>query len=148
MPTAQSYSCGTSTVPLIGRTIGELLDLITARLPKNDAVISVFENKRLTYYEFLTEVNYCARAFLAIGVQKGDRVGMWSTNCLNWIIVQFATAKIGAILVNINPAYRMNELEYSLQQSQCNYLVAGTEFKENKYSQMLFNLVALLPNEL
>ena len=94
MPT--SYSHGVATEPLIGMTIGDMLDLVAARHGANEAVVSVFENKRLTYAALLDEVNRCARSLLAIGIQKGDRVGVWSTNCVDWIVVQFATAKIGA----------------------------------------------------
>src|SRR5438093_253770 len=100
-----SYEHGTSNVPLIGQTIGDLLDEVAARFPANDALISVFENRRFTYAEFLKEVNLVARALLALGVGKGERVGVWSTNCIAWVLAQFATAKIGAILVTLNPAY-------------------------------------------
>src|SRR6185436_17694323 len=113
-----SYTHGVSTVPLIGKTIGDTLDEIVAKHGANEAVVSVFEDKRLTYSAFLDEVNRCARALMATGIQKGDRVGVWSTNCVAWLLAQFATAKIGAIQVNINPAYRCHELEYALQQSE------------------------------
>src|SRR2546427_9957482 len=107
-----SYTHGVSAVPLIGQTIGDMLDDIAAKHGSNEAVVSVFENKRLTYSSFLDEVNRCARALMAMGFQKGDRVGVWSTNCVAWIVSQFATAKIGAMQANINPDYRLPELEY------------------------------------
>src|SRR5690349_7342943 len=132
-----SYTHGVSTVPLIGRTIGDLLDDIAAQHGQNEAVVSVFENKRLTYSAFLDETNRCARALMAIGIQKGDRVGVWSTNCIAWLVAQFATAKIGAIQVNINPAYRRHELEFALQQSECNALISGEGFKDADYAKML-----------
>jgi fatty-acyl-CoA synthase len=132
-----SYAHGIATKPLIGKTIGKLLDEVAAEFSKHEALVSVFEKTRFTYGEFLDEVSRCARALMALGVQKGDRVGIWATNCTAWTIVQFATAKIGAILVNINPAYRLHELEYALKQSECNYLIHGEGFKDADYAQML-----------
>src|ERR1051326_3112428 len=134
---ALSYAHGVSTKPLIGSTIGDLLDQIAAEFATNEALVSVFENKRCTYAQFLDEVNRCACALLALGIQTGDRVGVWSTNCAAWVVIQFATAKIGAVLVNINPAYRTHELEYALKQSECNYLFHGEGFKDASYAQML-----------
>jgi fatty-acyl-CoA synthase len=136
-----SYTHGVSTVPLIGETIGDLLDRIAAQYADNEALVSVFENLRFTYAQFLDEVNRTGRALLALGVQTGDRVGCWSTNCAAWTVIQFATAKIGAILVNINPAYRLHELEYALKQSQCNVLISGECFKDANYAQMLSELI-------
>ncbi len=136
-----SYAHGVSNVPLIGTTIGDWLDRVAGEYAGNEALVSVFENKRFTYAQFLEEVNRCARALLALGVQKGDRVGCWSTNCAAWVITQFATAKIGAVLVNINPAYRLHELEYALQQSQCNVLISGECFKDADYAGMLTQLM-------
>ncbi len=136
-----SYTHGVSTVPLIGQTIGDQLDEIAAKHGSNEAVVSVFENQRLTYSALLDEVNRCARALMATGIQKGDRVGVWSTNCVAWIVAQFATAKIGAIQVNINPAYRLHELDYALQQSECNALICGEGFKDADYARMLHELI-------
>src|SRR5689334_19107056 len=115
-----SYAHGTSEVPLIGQTIGALLDQTAAQFPGNDALVSVFENRRFVYSELVEEVNKVACGLLALGLNKGDRVGIWSTNCAAWVLAQFATAKIGAILVTINPAYRSYELEFALRQSECN----------------------------
>src|SRR2546422_10735745 len=132
-----SYSHGISTRPLIGKTLGDLLDEVAAEFATNEALVSIFDNQRFTYTAFRDEVNRCARSLMAIGVQKGDRVGIWSTNCAAWVLVQFATAKIGAILVNINPAYRRHELEFALNQSECRYLFHGEGFKDANYAEML-----------
>src|SRR5204862_3481776 len=96
---------------------------------------------RFTYSEFLDEVNKVRRGLLALGLQKGDRVGIWSTNCAAWVLAQFATAKIGAILVTINPAYRSYELEFALRQSECNMLVSGEGFKDEDYARILRELI-------
>ena len=111
-----SYAHGTSDVPLIGQTIGDLLDQTATKFPVNDALVSLFENRRFSYLELVKEVNLIARALIALGVKKGDRVGIWSTNCIAWVFAQFATAKVGAILVTINPAYRAYELEFALRE--------------------------------
>src|SRR5881628_1296347 len=136
-----SYAHGVSTRPLIGKTLGELLDEMAAEFAANEALVSVFDNQRFTYAAFRDEVNRCARALMAIGVQKGDRVGIWSTNCVAWVLVQFATARIGAILVNINPAYRLHELEFALKQSECDVLLIGEGFKDADYAAMLRQLI-------
>ncbi|WP_299183452.1 AMP-binding protein [uncultured Neptuniibacter sp.] len=135
-----SYTSGPSTTPLIGMTIGDKFDEIANRYPDNDALIVRHQNLRYTYAELQQKVNEAARAFLAIGVKRGDRVGMWSPNCAEWTITQFATAKVGAILVNINPAYRLHELEYAMNQSEAKFLVTAGNFKSSNYTQMLFDL--------
>jgi len=106
-----SYAHGTSSVPLIGQTIGDLLDDVAARFPTNDSLVSVFENRRFTYAEFLEEVTRVARALMGLGVGKGRARGHLVTNCVEWVLAQFATAKIGAVLVTLNPAYRLYELD-------------------------------------
>ena len=136
-----SYAHGIANAPLIGKTIGDWLDEIAARFPENEALVSVFENQRFTYAAFLDEVNRCARSLMALSVQNGDRVGIWSTNCVAWVLAQFATAKIGAVLVNINPAYRLHELKFALQQSECNELISGAGFKDADYLAMLHQLI-------
>src|SRR6266536_1534563 len=136
-----SYAHGVSTRPLLGMTLGGLLDAVAQEFAGQEALVSVFENRRLTYAVFREEVNSCARALLALGVQKGERVGIWSTNCLAWVLVQFAPAKTGAVLVNINPAYRLHELEFALRQSECNVLISGQGFKDADYAAMLHQLV-------
>ncbi|MEH6652204.1 MAG: AMP-binding protein [Motiliproteus sp.] len=136
-----SYTSATSSTPLLGETIGDMFDRIVSEYPNNDALVSVHQGIRWSYRELQQQVETCARALMAIGVGKGDRVGIWSPNNAEWCITQFATAKIGAILVNINPAYRLTELEYSLNQSGCSYLIAADSFKSSNYTQMLNQLV-------
>ena len=135
-----SYLSGTSDKPLFGITIGDMFDDIAARFGENDALVSVHQNKRFTYHQLKEIVDSCAKAFLTLGVQKGERVGIWSPNCYEWAVVQFATAKIGAILVNINPSYRLHELEYALNQSGCSVLVTADVFKTSNFTDMLFTL--------
>ena len=144
--TRSSYAHGASTTPLIGKTVGALLDEITAEFGANAALVSVHEQRRLTYAEFGGEVERCARALMAMGVAKGDRVGIWSTNCVAWVIVQFATAKAGAILVNINPACRLSELEFALNQSETHWLIIGEGFKDACYAEMVAKLRGRLPH--
>jgi fatty-acyl-CoA synthase len=143
---ALSYAYGASATPLIGRTIGSLLEDAASEFGANEALVSVFENRRLTYDELREEVNRCARALMAAGIGKGERVGIWSTNCVAWVVVQFATAAMGAILVNINPAYRLAELEFALNQSQSNCLIIGEGFKEVRYADVLAKLGGRLPH--
>lgn len=140
MSNIPSYTSGPSTKPLIGMTIGDKFDEIATTYPDNDALIVRHQGIRLTYAELKQRVDEAARAFLAIGVKRGDRVGMWSPNCAQWTITQFATAKVGAILVNVNPAYRLHELEYSMNQSETKFLVTADSFKSSNYTQMLFDL--------
>src|SRR5437879_9644221 len=136
-----SYAHGVSDVPLIGQTLGDFLAEAIARHATNEALVSVFENQRFTYQEFGAEVDRLARAFLALEIEKGQRVGIWSTNCAAWVLAQFATAKIGAVLVTINPAYRLYELEFALRQSECNVLISGEGFKDEDYAKMLRELI-------
>jgi fatty-acyl-CoA synthase len=135
-----SYLSGTSTKPLLGITIGDMLDEIAARYPENDALIVHHQDIRFTYNQFKKVVDNCAKAFLTLGIEKGDRVGVWSPNRYEWTVTQFATAKIGAILVNINPSYRLHELEYALNQSGCSTLVIADKFKLSNFTEMLFAL--------
>ncbi len=135
-----SYTCGISDKPLLGITIGDLLDQTAAKYPNNEALVVKHQNIRYTYRQFQQKINECARAFLAIGIKKGDRVGVWAPNCAEWTIVQFATSKIGAIQVNINPSYRVHELEYALNQSGCVCIVTATQFKTSNYTEMLYEL--------
>ena len=133
-----SYTCGTSEVPLLGMTIGEMLDGIAAKYPETDAVVSVHQNIRWTYREFLDRVNQVARGLMGLGVEKGGRVGIWGMNHAEWVVVQFATAKIGAIMVNINPAYRTYELEYVLKQAEIQTLLIQGRFKTSDYVGMFY----------
>jgi len=128
-----SYFHGTGNLPLLGCCIGEALNNTAARYPENPALIVRHQNIRYTYREFLREVDLAASGLMKLGIQKGDRVGIWATNCAEWVITQFATAKIGAILVNINPANRSFELEYVLRQSDCQTLLLIRGFRDCDY---------------
>src|SRR5260221_6979308 len=136
-----SYAHGVAAKPLIGKTIGDFLDEAAAEFAGNEALVSTFENQRFTYAAFRGEVNRVARSLIALGMEKGERVGIWSTNCAAWVLAQFATAKIGAVLVTINPAYRLHELEFALRQSECNVLIRGEAFKEADYGEMLRTVI-------
>src|SRR5215469_5360209 len=138
--TRLSYACGAATVPLLGKCIGEVLNDTAAACPDNDALIVRHQQKRYSYAAFCGEVDRVARALLALGIQKGDRVGLWATNCAEWVLTQFATARIGAILVNINPANRAVELEYALRQSQCETLLLIQGFRDVDYPQVVRSL--------
>src|SRR2546425_5506711 len=128
-----SYGHGAGGPPLLGCTIGEALDRTASAHPDRLALIARHQRLRYTYREFLAQVELAARGFLRLGTQKGDRVGVWATNYAEWVITQFATAKIGAILVTINPAYRAAELEYALAQSECSTLVLSQGFRDCDY---------------
>jgi fatty-acyl-CoA synthase len=134
---SQSYGHGASSTPLLGETIGANLERTVARVPDNDALISVHQGLRFTYREFNDAVNQLAKGLLAFGLAKGDRVGVWSPNYAEWTLTQYATAKIGVVLVNINPAYRVHELAYVLNQSGCRLLMAAPSFKTSDYRAMV-----------
>ncbi|MEZ4571692.1 MAG: AMP-binding protein [Thermomicrobiales bacterium] len=104
-----SYVHGASDAPLIGATIGDLFDRVAEQMPDNEALVSRHEGKRFSYRELQHACNEFARGLMALGIKKGDRIGIWAPNWTEWVIAQFATPKIGAILVNINPAYRVHE---------------------------------------
>ncbi|PZC49249.1 MAG: fatty-acyl-CoA synthase [Chloroflexi bacterium] len=135
--TQLSYIHGASDVSLLGDTIGGYFDGVVEAYPDNEAVVSRHQGVRLTYRQLQAEVDRLARALLALGVEKGDRVGIWSPNNVEWIIVQYATAKVGAILVNINPAYRTHELSYVLNQSGVSVLIATAGFRQANYAAMV-----------
>ncbi|SDI52589.1 fatty-acyl-CoA synthase [Actinokineospora alba] len=132
-----SYASGTSTVPLLGDTIGGNFDRTVAAHPDREALVDRASNRRWTYRELAEEVDAVAKGLVAMGVGKGDRVGIWAPNCAEWVFIQYATAKIGAILVNINPAYRVHELKYVLNQAGIRTLVAAPEFKTSDYAAMI-----------
>jgi fatty-acyl-CoA synthase len=136
-----SYVSGTSDVPLLGCTIGEMFDEIVAQYPDQEALVVRHQGMRYTYRQLQVEVDHCAQGLMALGLQKGERIGIWSPNRAEWTITQFATSKIGAILVNINPSYRLHELEYALQQSGCGMLVMAPQFRTSNYTDMLCTLV-------
>lgn len=135
-----SYTSGVSEKPLLGITIGNMFDEIVAQYGDNEALVVCRENQRYTYHELSEVVNRCARSLMAMGLRKGDRIGICSPNNGEWIIVQYATAKIGAILVNINPSYRTHELEYALNHSGCSALVIAPRFKSSDYTAMVCDL--------
>ncbi|UCD75908.1 MAG: AMP-binding protein, partial [Phycisphaerales bacterium] len=137
MPRLSYDSCG-SPSPLLGETIGQCLDRISETYPDNDALISIHQNRRFTYREFNGVVNRAAKALLMLGIQRGERVAIWSTNNYEWVVAQYATAKIGAILVNVNPAYRLHELEYVLRESRCRVLILIESFKSSNYVEMFY----------
>jgi fatty-acyl-CoA synthase len=136
----KSYTSGISDRPLLGLTIGDMFDQTVDRHPDRAALVSRHQGMRYTYRQLKDEVDRCARALIGLGVQKGQRVGIWSPNCAEWAIVQFATSKLGAILVNINPSYRLNEVQYALRQSGCAWLVIAPEFKTSDYTGMIQEL--------
>jgi len=142
----QSYVHGRSTTPLLGETIGACLDRIAGAFPDGDALVSCRQSLRYTYGQLRGEVERTARGLLALGVNRGDRVGIFSPNCAEWTITQYAAAKAGAILVNINPAYRLRELGYALQQSSVSVLVAARRFRSADYAAMLGELRPSLPS--
>jgi fatty-acyl-CoA synthase len=140
-----SYANGPSTQALLGETIGENLDRTVARFPDHLALVSRHQNRRYTYAEFNAAVDEVARGLLALGLEVGDRIGIWSPNCAEWVLVQYATAKAGVILVNINPAYRTSELAYALNQSGCRMLIAAQAFKTSNYEAMIEEVRGDLP---
>ena len=132
-----SYTNGASNIPLLGETIDENLRKTVAKFPNNDALISVYQHYRATYTEFYEQVTVVAKGLIALGVKSGDRVGIWSPNCYEWTLLQYATAKIGAIMVNINPAYRTSELIYVINQSGLSYIFSAIQFKTSHYKKMI-----------
>ncbi|MUN35772.1 AMP-binding protein [Actinomadura litoris] len=136
-PPRPSYASGTSAVPLLGDTIGENLARTVASHADRDAVVERATGRRWTYDQFSADVDAVALGLRGLGVGKGDRVGIWAPNCAEWMLVQYATARLGAILVNINPAYRVHELEFVLNQSGVRTLVAAPAFKTSDYAAMI-----------
>ncbi len=132
-----SYAHGANEVPLLGETIGANLERTAARVPDAEALVSHHQAVRFTYGQLNAAVDDLARALIGLGLQKGDRVGVWAPNCAEWALVQYATAKAGVILVNVNPAYRTSELQYALSQSGCRMLFAAPSFKTSDYVAMV-----------
>ncbi|MDP9780876.1 AMP-binding protein [Pseudomonas fluorescens] len=132
-----SYTRGSQAKALLAQTIGEVFDQSVARYPEGEALVVRHQSLRYTWQQLAEAVDLHARALLALGLKTGDRLGVWAPNCAQWCISQFASAKIGVILVNINPAYRVSELEYVLQQSGCQWLVCAGAFKTSDYHAML-----------
>jgi fatty-acyl-CoA synthase len=133
----KSYDTGPDSPPILEETIGHNFERIAATNPADEALVEVAGNRRWTYAELNAEIDLIARGLMSLGVQRGERVGIFSPNCGEWTVVQYATAKIGAILVTINPAYRTHELAYVLQQSGIRTLIAATAFKSSDYQSMI-----------
>src|SRR3954453_5375382 len=131
-----SYAHGASEKPLLGEPIGANLGRTAADHPDADALVSCEQGVRLTYAEVDERVDRAAAALIAAGLEPGDRLGIWSPNRAEWTLIQYATARAGVILVNVNPAYRTSELEYALRQSGCRMLIAAQSFKTSDYREM------------
>jgi len=142
-----SYTRGAQDKTLLAQTIGQAFDLTVARYPDGEALVVRHQSLRYTWRQLADAVDLHARALLALGLQPGDRLGIWAPNCAQWCISQFASAKIGVILVNINPAYRTSELEYVLKQSGCQWLVCAGAFKTSDYHAMLQTLAPELAEQ-
>ncbi len=130
----------TSDTPLLGMTIGDMFDQTAEEYPDHPALLSRQQHIRLTYRQLQEQVNQCAKGLMQLGLQKGERIGIWAPNRAEWSITQFATCKLGLILVNINPAYHLHELEYVLKQSGCSALVIAAQFKTSNYTEMICTL--------
>ncbi len=139
--TANSYVCGISDVPLLGETIGQSLDKAVSRWGDREALVSPSHGVRWTWKEFATRVDALAAGFLALGLERGQRIGIWSLNRPEWTLTQFAAARAGLILVTINPAYRLSELEFAVAKVGCSAIVAATAFKTSNYMEMLNTLL-------
>ncbi|WP_309891133.1 AMP-binding protein [Archangium sp.] len=134
---APSYVHGTSTTPLLGETLGQNLRRTVERHPEREALVVVSQGYRATWRQLWDATTQVALGLLAFGVEKGDRVGIWSPNRFEWVVAQFASARIGAILVNLNPAYKTAELEYALKQSGTSVLLLSRGFRQTDYRKML-----------
>src|SRR5699024_862228 len=132
-----SHDAGGSTPPLLETTIGADFAETVRNFGDREALVDRASRRRWTYDELASDVDKVALGLLALGVAKGDRVGIWAPNCPEWVLVQYGTARIGAICVNINPAYRAHELEFVLKQSQMRTLIAVSEFKGASYADMI-----------
>lgn len=142
-----SYTQGRQDKPLLAMTIGQALDNTVARFPEREALVVRHQRLRYSWRELADSVDLHARALMALGLKTGDRLGIWAPNCAQWCIAQFASAKIGVILVNINPAYRTSELEYVLRQSGCQWLICAGQFKTSDYHAMLAELLPELAHQ-
>src|ERR1700739_1856471 len=137
MSAALSYSSGESATPLLGDTIGGNFDATVLAFADREALVDRPSGRRWTYAELAGDVDALALGLLQMGIEKGDRVGIWAPNCAEWTITQYATAKIGAILVNINPAYRTRELEFVLNHSGTKLLISAERLKTSDYVGMI-----------
>ena len=142
----KSYMCGDATEGLLYDTIGNYLDEIVERYPDNEALVVCHQNIRWSYREFQFQVDKLATGLLKLGIEPGDRVGIWGPNSAEWVLTQYATAKIGAIMVCLNPAYRVFELEYALNKVECKAVITAERFKSSAYLDMIKELAPDLPN--
>ncbi len=140
MALTTSYACGSREQPLITQTLGEFFDAMAARQGEREALVACHQHRRLSWTELAREVDTLASAMLRSGLARGDRVGIWAHNCVEWVLMQLATAKVGIILVNINPAYRVAEVEYALNKVGCKALVTMARFRTSDYLAMLREL--------
>jgi fatty-acyl-CoA synthase len=138
--TRLSYVHGASETPLIGETIGVYFDQAVERFGRRDALIVRHQGIRWSWHQLKQRVDALATGLVALGLERGARIGIWSPNNAEWVVTQFATAKAGLILVNINPAYRLAELEYALNKAGCTALITATRFKTSDYLGMLREL--------
>ncbi|MGH9124602.1 MAG: AMP-binding protein [Acidimicrobiales bacterium] len=143
--TGTAYAAGETGTPLLETTIGAAFDATVAAHGDREALVVPFQQVRLTFRQLAEEADRLARGLMALGIAKGDRVGMWSPNYAEWVYLQLAAAKVGAILVNVNPAYQTEELRYALGQSGCRALVAATAFKASDYVAMVDKVRGDLP---
>ncbi|MDQ0067610.1 AMP-binding protein [Chryseobacterium lathyri] len=132
-----SYVYGTSAIPLLGQTIGGNLKKTVEKYPNQEALVSVHQNYRATYQEFYNQTTAVAKALIFLGAKSGDRIGIWASNRYEWVLLQYATARIGTILVNINPAYRTHELTYVINQSGIRLMFSSLSFKTSNYKEMV-----------
>ena len=134
---ALAYASGDTATPLLQETIGQNLESVVARFPDRDSLVSMHQGIRQSYRAFNESVDLLAMGLLRLGLEVGDRVGIWSPNCAEWVWLQYATAKVGVILVNINPAYRTHEVRYALAQSGCRVLVSAQKYLSSDYRAMV-----------
>jgi len=145
--TQYGYVHGDTEAPLIGLTIGAYLDDVAKRDGAREALVVPHQRVRWTYAELKARSDEFASGLLSLGLAPGDRVGIWAPNCVEWVVAQFATAKAGLILVNINPAYRTSELEHVLRAVQCTALITAVRFKSSDYLAMLNTLAPELADD-
>ncbi|MFT4677036.1 MAG: fatty-acyl-CoA synthase, partial [Candidatus Azotimanducaceae bacterium] len=146
LPGEKSYLCGSAEQPLLYETIGACFDRIAATFGDREALVVRHQNIRWTFSEYQQQIDALATGLLHLGIGPGDRVGIWAPNRVEWCLTQFATAKIGAIMVCLNPAYRLYELQYALNKVECKAVITAEQFKTSEYLCMLQELAPELEN--
>ena len=141
----ESYAAGETTTPLLEETIGANLARTVAAHPDREALVEAATGRRWTWAELDADVDALARGLMAAGVEVGDRVGIWAPNCAEWTLTQYAAARTGAVLVNVNPAYRTHELAYAVDQSGLSLLVAASRFRTSDYRAMVEEVTPQCP---